>query len=301
MSTIQDRHIQAALAWLVEQDAPESAIAPHELGMAGTADDARRWVRRLVDGERDGAWDGGLLATAQALLTLRELKEAASLKEQDPAIGRALDWIRETKRHPGAWTDGCDPERHARGLCHHFAGGFFSPAPPGEGPDELRLPSGAVVAGDGAIRFVASVVALRCRLLWRGGGPDARLHLAVLRRVVMGWRDALPVGLGTTALLEALRAMVASPDPEDRAAAAAVLRDVAGTQRADGSWMDADPFHALAVFGDAFDAGITGERVTRALAYGARLLTASQREDGSWGPESGPRRALIGIRTLTRV
>lgn len=304
MSMTGESHVRAALDWLAGQDAPESAIAAHELGTAGSGDDARRWVRRIVDGERDGAWDGDLVATAQALLTLRELKDAASLKEQDPAVGRALDWVRDRRGRPGAWTDGCDPGRHARGVCHHFAGGFFSPGPPDAGPMELVLPSGATVAADDVARFTASTIALRCMLVWRGVGTDARLHLGVLRPIVLARSDrpgAMPDALGTTALLEALRTLVASPDPEDRAAVATALRVVAGTQRADGSWMEADPFHALAVFGEAFDAGITDERVTRALEYGARLLTASQHEDGSWGPEFGPRRALIGIRTLARV
>ena len=295
-----DRPAEAALAWLVEQDAPESAIAAHEHGRTRSKEAARRWVRRILDQERDGGWSDGLLATATALITLHELRRAATLKEQDPAIGRALDWIRARQGRPGAWTDGCSEARHAGGFCHHFAGGFFSAGSPYAQMSPVELPSGAGVVGDGEIRFVASAVALRCTLLWRGRGTDAGLHLAVLRPLVTRWAEAPPSGLSTTGLLCAVRALVHSPDERDREAAEAGLRVVAGKQRGDGSWLDADPFHALAVFVEAAEVGVGGKRAADALDYGARLLRASQREDGSWGPEHGARRALIALRTMRR-
>lgn len=296
MTAGRERAAAAALEWLTAQDAPESAIVSHEAGVATSAEDARRWVRRILDGERDGAWDDGdLLATVRALLTLRELREAASLKELDPGIGRALDWVRSRRRRPGAWTDGCTPERHRRGFCHHFAAGFYSPGT--VLPEAPILPGGAELTSAAEARFAISAAALRCMLLWRGSGTDARLHLGTLRRMVDGW-DAPPAGLTTTALLAAIRALLASPDPADRDAAAAALTRVAGRQRADGSWTDTDPIYAMAAFHDATAVGVGGERVAAALEYGARLLTATQRTDGSWGPDDGARRALIAWRTL---
>lgn len=295
-----DRAVTATLEWLQAQDAPESAIAAHEAGRATSADDARRWVRWIVGNARNGAWDDDLLATVRALRTLRELRDAASLVEQDPAVGRGLDWVRGRQRAPGAWTDGCSPARHRRAFCHHFAAGFYSPAPPDGVLTDMELPSGAPLAGDAEARFAISAVALRCTLLWRGTGTDARLHLEVLRRVVDRWADEQPEGLTTTALLAAVHALLASPETMDRETAVRGLRIVAGQQRGDGTWIDADPFHALAVFIAAADAGVGGDRVEAALEYGARLLAASQRSDGSWGPEHGTRRALIGLRTLRR-
>lgn len=292
------RALHAAADWLLRQDAPESAIAAHELGRAESTEDAERWVRWTLDQERDGSWDEDLPTTVQALATLRELRQAASLKEQDPAIGRALDWVRSRRGRPGAWTDGCSADRHRRAFCHHFAAGFYSPAPPEVDLSDLALPSGARPAGDADARFIASAAALRCTLLWRGTGTDAPLHLEVLRRVVAGWDDAPPPGLSTTALLAAAHALIASPAETDRGAAQLALRIVAGRQRGDGSWVDADPFHAMAVFGAAVAAGIGGRRVTDTLDHCVRLLVAAQRNDGSWGPEHGPRRALIGLRTL---
>ena len=297
MSVDADRARAAALTWLTEQEAPESAIAAHEAGVAESDAAARRWVDWILKGERGGSWEDDLMTTAVSLTTLWELRQAASLQEQDPAIGRALDWVRGRQGRAGCWTDGCSPGRHDRGLCHHFAGGFFSPGL--DDMSDLELPSGASVVDDGEGRFIASVTALRCVLLWRGVGTDAGLHLEVLRRVVDGWRDP-PEGLTTTALLAAVRALVASPREADREAAGRALAVAAGKQRGDGSWMDADPFHAMAVFGEAHAAGVDEDRVTSALGYGARLLTATQRDDGSWGGERGPRRALIGLRTLRR-
>lgn len=300
MSTSTHRAAAAALEWLEAQDAPESAIVAHEARRAASTDEARRWVRQIVDGERGGAWDGQLLPTATALLVLHELREAASLAEQDPAIGRAVDWVQERKSAPGAWTDGCTPERHRRGLCHHFAAGFYSPAPPGQELTEVDLPSGARTTGDAEARFAISAAALRCVLLWRGSGTDTRLHLGVLRRLATGWVHDPPEALTTTGLLAATHALITSSRPGDRTAAGRTLRVVAGRQRGDGSWIDADPFHALAVFDAAAAVGVGDARVTAAIDHGARLLAATQRADGSWGPEHGPRRALIGWRTLHR-
>lgn len=301
MTPLEDRYAEAAMAWLAEQDAPEAAIAAHEFDVAESKADAQRWVRRVLAGERDGAWDADIVATAHALDTVRELQRAASLPARPPAIGRALDWLRSRRGEPGTWTDGCDPDRHREGFCQHFAGGFFSPGAADSTLDEILIAPGINVVGDSQVRFVTSALTLRCLLLWRGAGTDARLHLEVLRRLVARWPHGPPAGLGTTALLAALQALIASGDELDREAADQGIRVVAGTQRGDGSWADADPFHALAVFDDAATARVGGERATNALEHGAQLLRASQRADGSWGSDYGPRRALIGLRTLRRA
>lgn len=297
-----ERAAAAALRWLDAQDSPESAIAAHEAGTAGSDEEARRWVRRLLDEQGpEGGWAGDLGSTARTLLTIRELRDAASLREQDPGVGRALDWLRGRRGAPGAWTDGCSGDRHARGLCHHFAGGFFAPGPQETTFGEGRLHAGAGVTGDAAVRFVASVTALRALLAWNEPGPDGRLHLAVLRRLMDLWSEGEEVALPATALLEAVHALIHSPVEDDRAAAERGLLLAAGRQRGDGSWVDLDPFHALEVFGAAAGAGIAAERAGRALRHGARLLTSSQQTDGSWGRDQGTRRALIAIRTIRRV
>ena len=296
MSTGIERALAAATDWLVHQEAPEAAIAAHETGRAESPEGARRWVRWIVDRERDGTWNGDLLATASALLTIRELREAAGLKEQDPAIGRALDWLRRQRGGPGAWTDGCTPSRHRQGFCHHFATGFYDPGP---AVSAVELPSGARPVGPAEARLAISCEALRCMLLWRAPSTDDRLHLEALRRLVRRWPEQVPEGLTTTALLAAVRALTCSEAGPDRDTAAVGLEIAAMRQRGDGSWLDADPFHAIGVFHEAAAAGVGGDRVATALDHGGRLLAAAQRSDGSWGPEHGTRRALIALRVLT--
>lgn len=292
----------AALEWLVAQDAPESAVAAHEAGVAIDTDEAARWIRRiLTEQDSSGAWRGDLIATARALMTIAEIRRAASLREQDPGIGRALDWLRRRRGVPGAWSDGCSTQRHHLGTCHHFLGGFLSPGPPDVAQAPVTLPSGATVTVDSEARFVASTTGLRCLLEWADATADMRLHLEGLRRVVSLWPDSPPADLSSTALLAAVHPLLLSPVREDRAVAERGLQAVSGKQRGDGSWVETDPFHALEVFGEAADAGVAPERARRALLHGANLLVTTQSGDGSWGGAEPQRRALVAWRTLGRV
>lgn len=297
-----ERALTAAQAWLAGQDAPEAVIVTHEAGVAEDQAEARRWVRRLLDDQdTQGSWAGDLTATAGTLMTVEEIRTAASLKEQDPAIGRALDWIRARRSVPGAWSDGCSPDRHRVGLCHHFLGGFFSPAPPEVPLEGTALRNGVTATTDAEARFVASATALRCMLPWTRATGDARLHLEGLRRVVDLWPEQSPAGLSTLSLLAAIHVLLQSPVAADRAAAGRGLRLVGGKQRGDGSWVDIDPFQALEVFARAESEQVSTEQARRALWHGARLLISTQKNDGSWGGEQAPRRALIAWRTLRRV
>lgn len=292
----------AALDWLVAQDAPESVICAHEAGVAEDTRAAARWVSRiLADQDSSGAWRGSLIATASALITLAEVRSAASLREQDPGIGRALDWLRARRGVPGAWTDGCSTERHRLGTCHHFLGGFLSPAPPDVVLAPTSLPCGAQITEDSEARFVASVLALRSLLDWTAATADVRLHLEGLRRVVQLWPDSPPPDLSMTSLLAAAHALLRSPAGEDRVAAKQALLVVGGKQRGDGSWVEIDPFQALQVFGVAEAEDELPDRARRALWHGAKLLVTTQNENGSWGGEAPYRRALIAWRTLGRV
>lgn len=292
--------MSATRSWLLEQHAPEAAIVAHEAGAAASDEDARRWIGRLLDDQEPaGSWGGDLLATAEALLTIGELRAAAGVVEQDPGVGRARDWIRARRGVPGSWAEGCSPDRHRLGLCHHFVGGMFSAAPPEVLLPEARLRCGARITGDAEVRLVASTTALRCALGWDTAGRDEQLHLAALRRLVAAWDSEPPAELTTTALLAAIHALAASEAEEDREAMARGLRLLAGKQRGDGSWVETDAFQALDVIGAAADAA--PERTLEMLWHGARLLVASQQPDGSWGRDHGARRALIAWRTFSRV
>lgn len=297
-----ERALRAAQEWLARLDAPEAVIIAHEAGLTSDPGDARRWARRILDAQdAAGSWGDDVTATAGALLTLAEIRTVASLREQDPGIGRALDWLRARRGVPGAWSDGCSEKRHRIGICHHFLGGFFSPGPPEIPEQEARLRSGVRAMGDAEVRFVASATALRSLLEWAPPTRDTKLHLEGLRRVVALWPESPPEGLSNAALLAAAHALLLSPIAEDRAAAEHGLRVLAGKQRGDGSWVDTDPFQALEVFARAEAVGVAPERAHGALWHGARLLVSSQKSDGSWGGEEASRRALIGWRTLRSV
>jgi hypothetical protein len=297
-----ERVLLPAQAWLMASDTPEGVIAAHEAGVADDDQEAARWVRRIMsDQDAAGTWDGELIATAAALMTVFEIRAAAQLREQDPAIGQALDWLRSRRGVPGAWSDGCSRSRHDAGICHHFLGGFFAPVPPEVPLDGVRLRNGVGVEGDPESRFLASVTALRCLLLWESSTPDLTLHLEGLRRIVGMWPDYPPPEISTTSFLAAIHALLLSPVADDVAAAERGLLVLGGRQRGDGSWVDVDPFQALEVFAEAEIAGVAPERSRRALWHGARLLMNTQSANGSWGGDQASRRALIAWRTLCRV
>jgi hypothetical protein len=297
-----DRTLAAAQAWLAGQEAPESVIATHEAGLATSNDGARRWVARILS-EQDatGAWGGELLTTAEALLTIHELRAAGRVAEQDPAIGRAHDWIASRRNVAGSWADGCSPDRHRQGLCHHFIGGFFAPAPPDVPYADARLQSGARLSGDSEVRLVSSVTALRCTLSWGIRERDDTLQLAALRHLVRTWGEDPGAGLSTGSLLAAVHALIVSGTVEDGEAAEWGLRLICGKQRGDGSWVETDAFQALAVISAAVDAEVCVDLMRRALWHGARLLIATQQDDGSWGADHGARRALVAWRALRRL
>lgn len=307
------RTLTAAESWLHSRDAPEAVIdrleASSAAGPAAGPDPsgpeaATRWIRRLLDTmETTRPGDRDLATTARTLLTVRELREAAGLAGQDPAIGRAIAWIRSRRGIAGAWTDGCSPARHEAGFCHHFVGGFFSPAPPDRSQQGTRLRCGVEAASDGEGRFLASATALRCVLEWQPKPTtDGRLHLRGLRGVVRRWLEEPLPGLSAAALLAAVHALARSRDPDDRRAAEDGIRLVAGRQRGDGSWVGADAFQALDVLLDASAAGVCHERCHTALWHGARLLVSTQKPDGSWGEgDTAARRGLIACRALRQV
>jgi len=297
-----DRTMDAALAWLAPRDSPEAILATHEAGIATDPKEAPRWVSRILAGQdATGSWDGGLTATAHALLDIAEIRNAAALREQDPGIGRALDRIRDRRAVPGAWSDGCSPPRHRRGTCHHFLGGFLSPAPPEVALECVTLRSGPTVTGDSPARFLASVAALHCLLAWQRDSADIRLHLEGLRRVASLWPASPPPDLPLPCFLAAVRVLMHSPVEEDREEARRGVLLVSGKQRGDGSWVEIDPFQALELFGDADAHGIAPEQARRALWHGAKLLETTQSEDGSWGGDAPDRRTLIAWRTLRRM
>jgi hypothetical protein len=100
-------------------------------------------------------------------------------------------------------------------------------------------------------------------------------------------------------LIMVLAALTSAPRrPEFIMVLHGALTRLAGTQRADGSWPDADPFLIADVFLLAVHRGYGSPIFDAAIARTAGMLALTQHEDGSWGPAAEPPRLLSGWRTL---
>lgn len=291
---------------LLRADAAEGLMARRELGRP-RPDDAEL-AASLMGGiletqADDGSWDGALVQTADTLLRLRALAAvdagASGPGAAERGIARGIAWLRGRQGEPGRYGDGCSAERHRLGLCHHFLGGFFSPAPGTAPIAPLRLPTDGEIEAEPDARLAASCIALHALFLLGRDSTDLRLHVEGLRRIVGLWdRWTTELFVPTVGLL-ALRALLAAPQTSATHGALdrglAMVRD---SQRADGSWPEADIFIALDLLLGAANAGYAGHDWNAALKRGASLLGAMQSEDGAWGRESPPLRTLIGWRVL---
>lgn len=231
----------------------------------------------------DGSWGGSLAATSRALLLLRRLGEDGA------SIASAQLWLRGRRRGRGGWTAGCDAARHARGVCHHFAGGFFAPAAGDGAPAVCRLAGGTRLEGEPA-SLALSCVALRAMLGWAGRDLDAGLHLRALRRLVLERSSLVDAGREPVATLAPMLSALAAGSDDDAAVWHGVLL-VVRSQRADGSWPDVDPFSMVEALLAVSDGGYAGPALDRAIERAADLLAVTQRAEGGWerggsGPSS---------------
>jgi hypothetical protein len=230
--------------------------------------------------------------------------------------------LRKRRRSPGRFTDGCDVARHHAALCEHFAGGFFAPGPATRDFSGAKLANGLVFGSDSDARLGLSALALHAVRRWSRCTMDDVAHLDALVRLANGAFRAGGMGsgigsgsgtgnanttgngggdtrvAGVPALLMVLSALTSAPRrPEFIMVLHGALTRLAGTQRADGSWPDADPFHVADVFLLAVHRGYGSPVFDAALVRTAEMLALMQQPDGSWGPIE-PQRLLSGWRTL---
>jgi hypothetical protein len=293
------RALDRAEARLLAGSDVEAFLARREAGRPAPGDDER--ATELAAGIRetqqpDGSWQDSVIATAEALLCLRELEPDATAAE--PAVARAIDWLRTRRNAPGRFGDGCSPDRHRLGLCHHFLGGFFGPGPGDAPTQEAVLASGARLPGGPARALGASCLALRALIAWGVVGNDVVLHLEGLRRLAplirRESREPAPVDVLPLVVHALLDAPVADGN---RDAALEALTRLAQMQRADGSWPELDTFYVLEVL-LAAQARHPNPTFDAALRRCAGLLTVTQQEHGAWDRDGGTRRLRIGWRTL---
>ncbi len=286
-------------AHLFQLQVLESFIARRELEGESAEDDEiiGAVASELLAGQSsDGSLGGSVAITAEALLLLSDLQVAA---EYVAPVARATQWLRRRRRAPGKFTEGCSPERHEAWICEHFAGGFFSPGPPSRSYAKTKLANGLMFETDADARLGLSCLALHAVRRWSKPTADDLIHLDTLARIANFSFRSGPPPVAMSALIMVLAALTSAPRrPEFIMALHGALTRLAGTQRADGSWPDADPFHIADVFLLAVHSGYGSPVFDAALSRTADLLVLTQNPDGSWGADGGPARLLSGWRTL---
>lgn len=284
-------------------ESADALLARREAGRPLEDDEARarEIAARLRDDQGpEGAWDASLVRTAEMLILLAELFPDGAAGSVESMAERAVAWLRSRRGGPGRYGEGCTPDRHRLGLCHHFLGGFFAPSPPVDSPgQDLHLDCGAVIPAGPAAQLVASSRALRAFLTWGLLGNDDRLHLEGLRRLAA----FDPLAPGTPAPIEALPEILvallsAPPSAENDWAIRRGLTRLIQSQRADGSWPELEIFHILEMLLTAADRGYADRDLNAAMHRAAGLLAVSQQEHGSWERDTHPRRTRIGWRAL---
>lgn len=255
----------------------------------GDAELTRRLRRELAAGLRpDGTVAGGAVPTIWLVHELLDLGEP----EDSPAVGRAMGWLIDQQDRPGSFHDDCDRERHARQLCHHFAAGFFSPAPPAQRLAPVTLPTGKVFRVESAARFAISCLALRAAIrAGHSARPSVQHHLKSLARISEQWTEWQGYFSPDT-IVAGLHALAVA-GPAYRAVVDELVGLITTDQGIEGEWPAADLFQVLDALlaAGTLEAQVTVRRSTTALV-------ARQRLDGTFGTMAQQERALIGLRAL---
>jgi hypothetical protein len=269
----------------------QGLLARRALNRKGLDDDAlaSRLMEKLrSDIRADGSVDGGVVPTIWRVNELMDL----GYRGDETSCARVLEWMLRLQQKPGAYSEGCNPTRHAHRVCEHFISGFFAPAPPEQRLAPIMLPNGKVFRAEPAARFAISCLGLRVALRARvEGRPPVDQHLASLLQLQEQWNDwngyfapdAIVAGIHALAF-------VARPADGMRSKLASM---VAAHQSDDGTWTNADLFHTL----EALLALGTGE-ARAAVRRAVPALLARQRFDGGFGPTAQQERALIALRSL---
>ena len=273
----------------------EAALAARDTGEPDPAAEAAEVEELRAAQSEDGSWGGDLVRTAESVLLLHELGGESAAESARRGIG----WLRAQQDLPGRFAEGCDSERHALGICHHFASGFFAAAPPGVPVSGITLANGARIEEDLPARLAASSLALQAVLLWGVGSSAVTLHLDALYRLIAqrsGWADPLAPPAVFMVMTGAVLRAPRGADADE--ALARALELITRAQRADGTWPEADSFQALELLLAVRDAQRADAAVDGAIRRVARLLASSQQRDGSWGRETGPRRTYAAWRAM---
>lgn len=250
-------------------------------------------TRRLIDDIRaEARRDGGIAgAIVPAIWRAHELMDLGCGREEAAWV-QVMGWVLELQEKPGAFSQGCNPTRHAYRVCQHFISGFFSPAPPEQRVAPVMLPNGKVFRAEPAARFAVSCLALRAALRGRlEGRAPVEQHMVSLIQLQQQWNDWNGY-FAADVIVAGVHALAFVP-PAHRGVLSPLASLLAGHQAGDGTWPGADLFHTL----EALLALGTAE-ARAAVRRAVPALLARQREDGSFGSTAQQERALIALRAL---
>ena len=289
-----DAGIERLAAFFAERTTRAGLLARRALGRPTSSDDALRdrLVREMRGETRfDGSLGGAAVPTIWRAIELMELGHGG---DQSGTI-RVMGWVLALQEKPGAFGEGCTDQRHARKLCEHFVGGFFSLAPPNQKLSPVSLPNGKVFRSEGAARFATSCLALRAALMaGYEHRPGVARHLASLELLCEEWTEWKGYFAPDT-MISSIPALALAP-PKYREALRATIAMVCANLGPDGTWPEADLFHTL----DALTAAAIPE-ASGTLRRAVTALLERQRPDGSFGSTAREERALIGLRALLQA
>jgi hypothetical protein len=285
----------AAIERLAEFFAPRNSraaiLAREALGRPAEGDAAAReaLVAELTEGLRpDGSVGGAALPTIWRAIELMDLGHSG----QEPGTARLITWVLALAGQPGAFGEGCHPARHEQKACDHYLAGFFAPAPATERLAPITMPCGKTFRAEAAARFAVSCLGLRAVLkAGLAGRASVKKHLTSLSLLAEVWNDWGGY-YAPDLVIAALHPLAISP-PVHRGATLRTASFIAENQQDDGTWSNADLFHAL----ESLMAAHTPP-ARKAVARAVPALLALQRKDGAFGPTAQEERALIGLRAL---
>lgn len=266
-------------------------LAREALGRPLPGDAAARAhiIAHLQKGLRpDGSVGGAALPTIWRAIELMELGHSG----QEPGTARLITWVLGLAGKPGAFGEGCHPARHEQKACDHYLAGFFAPAPETERLAPITLPCGKTFRAEAAARFAVSCLGLRAVLMaGLAGRASVKKHLTSLSLLANEWNDWSGY-YAPDLIITALYPLAIAP-PVHRGATLKTAVFIGENQESDGTWKNADFFHAL----ESLLAADTPP-ARKAVARAVPALVAMQRKDGAFGATAQEERALIGMRAL---
>lgn len=278
-------------AFFAPRNSRTAILAREAIGRPAPGDGAARAaiIAGLQKGLRaDGSVGGAALPTIWRAIELMDLGHSG----QEPGTARLITWVLGLAGQPGAFGEGCHPARHEQKACDHYLAGFFAPAPETERLAPITMPCGKTFRAEAQARFAVSCLALRAVLMaGLAGKASVKKHLTSLSVLANVWDDWSGY-YAPDLVIAALHPLAISP-PVYRGATLKTALFIAENQQDDGTWANADLFHALESLMVA-----NTPPAKKAIARAVPALIAMQRKDGSFGATAREERAWVGVRAL---